>query len=222
MPRVQYNIFDLDGVFDDRMPVYTESFATTFEELGVGKDVSVPFYLGTAGTPVRKQIQQLLAQSKVRADVLKCEKRFWELVGNQEPRPFPGGVELVRTLKEQGRNLYITTGSQTEEAKERLAKMGILDYIDIVQGSDGRMQKGRAHLEVFKNHSRNQAFRFETSYLGDGPSDMKYAKEFGIEWPIGITTTVKASKLVEAGARKVIASLNEFVPLIAKLENTNL
>ncbi|MEK6846180.1 MAG: hypothetical protein AABY26_05445, partial [Nanoarchaeota archaeon] len=57
-------------------------------------------------------------------------------------------------------------------------------------------------------------------YVGDGPADMRYAKEHGI-LAIGITNTVSGEKLKEAGAEHIIERLEQVLPLLEQLELSN-
>ena len=221
MPSLQYLIFDLDGALDDQMPGYTRTFITVCAEVGLLEEKALAeMFNHSAGSPLQQQFSMAFASSGLQPDLeqlKRCTDRFRELVGDPPARPFPGALDLILSLFRQQRHLYITTGSKTEEAIRRMDGWGVRPYFDLILGEEKDLQKGAAHLQRFKEHSGDSCFAQRALYLGDGTADMRFAHEFGIT-AVGITTTLPAPKLREAGASYTIGSLAEFLPLTEKLE----
>ena len=221
MPSHHYLIFDLDGTLDDQMPEYTKVFIMVCAEYGLLEEKALAERFNhSAGSPLQQQFLMVFASSGLQPDLeqlKRCTDRFRELVGEPQARPFPGAPDLILSLFRQQRHLYLTTGSKTEEAIRRMDGLGLRPYFDLILGEDKDLQKGAAHLQQFKEHSGDSCFAQRALYLGDGTADMRFARKFGIT-AVGITTTLPAPKLLEAGASYTIGSLAEFFPLLEKLE----
>ncbi len=217
----RYAIFDLDGTLDNQMPHYTRAFVSACTEKGIPENGLAEGYANTAGTPLHQQFLNVLGKNGTQSVVESAVTRFWQLVDkNEQPNLFPGARELLRTLYAQGKSLYITTGTETSRAQRRLREMELKQYFTLVLGQSPGMEKGSQHLHKIQEHSQNAEFFSRAFYLGDGPADMRYAREHGI-LAIGITNTVPAEKLKEAGAEYIIEKLEQMLPLLEQLELSN-
>lgn len=220
MPKIKYFIYDLDGTLNNTMPSYTKSFVAVLANKGVPEENLRGLgqeYNNTAGTPLRQQFINALLSQGIRADIEDCCTQFWEQLQHEKANPFPGTVSLITQVHRRGGAQYITTGSKTTHATARIEEMGLLSYFSLILGQGDGLDKGLQHLQLFKEHSHDIEFAKQAVYLGDGPKDIQYAREYGII-PIGITTTLSRQKMEDAGARYVIASLDQFLPLLQRIE----
>ncbi|QQG40216.1 MAG: HAD family hydrolase [Candidatus Aenigmatarchaeota archaeon] len=217
MPFVKRVIFDMDGTLVNSMPTYTGAFADVMGKRGVPRDEAGSFLINSAGTPLQQQFYALIGKHDIKADIDECTAEFWEIVKRSTPVAFADTESVVRTLRNQDRRLYITTGTKTEEAKLRLGAVGIAHYFDLILGDGGGLTKGPEHMEAIRKHLGEDNFERSAVYVGDGPADMRFATEARII-PIGITHTVQRQRLEDAGALRVIDSLDELPPLLAELD----
>jgi len=211
-------IFDMDGTLDNSMPIYAAAFVSVCAEYGLtGKEVGAR-YIQTAGTPLHEQFSQAAALAGKDLDLEEGVRRFWEILGPHPANPFPEASTLISALSGSGRNLYLTTGSKTENALRRLDEMGLRHYFKLLLGGEKDLEKGLKHLSRFKEHSGDADFEHQAVYIGDGTADMRFAREFGIT-AIGITTTLSQETLVASGAQYTITHLLELLPLLQQLDS---
>lgn len=92
---------------------------------------------------------------------------------------------------------------------KRLYEVGIFPYIDCLIGFD-IYKKGLKHIEMLaaKGGLSLEQFASQSVYFGDGPGDMRLAKNAGI-FAIGVAQTVNPELLKEAGADLVIAKIGD-------------
>ncbi|MBI4980243.1 HAD-IA family hydrolase [Candidatus Woesearchaeota archaeon] len=216
-----YAIFDLDGTLDNQMPNYTRAFVSVCKEKGIPEKGLAESYANTAGTPLHQQFRNVLGNNGTQSTVESAVTRFWQLVDkNENPNLFPGARELIRSFYTQGKQLYIITGTETSQAQRRLRKMDLQQYFTLILGQSEGLEKGPQHLHRMQEQSQDTLFFSRAFYIGDGPADMRYAKEHGI-LAIGITNTLPAEKLKESGAEHIIERLEQVLPLLERLELSN-
>ncbi len=221
MTTIKHFIYDFDGTIDDAMPGHTLAFLKVLASRGVAEkelESKGAEYNNSAGTPLREQFAQALSSLGMHANLDDCVSQFWELHVDDKANPFPGAKALIEEVHARGGKQYITTGSKTERARSCIGKMGLLPYFTLILGQGDGIDKGRQHLQMFKEDSGDSGFEMRAVYLGDGPKDMEYARDFGI-MAVGISTTLPERKLRDAGAHYVIDSLEQFLPLIARIKN---
>lgn len=220
MTKLSYIIFDFDGTLDNQMPSYTKAFVNVCLEKGLSPEMEgglAAEFNNSAGSPLRQQFLEVFSHSGIKVDLESCVRRFREITRGHKAKPFPGVPEVIHSLFQQQRQLYLTTGSKTEDALQRMGEMGIRQYFSLVLGDEENVQKGPAHLQRFQGHSGDPDFGQKALYLGDGTADMNFARDFEIT-AVGITNTVPDQKLMEAGARYIIGNLAEFVPLLERIK----
>jgi phosphoglycolate phosphatase len=92
---------------------------------------------------------------------------------------------------------------------KRLYEVGVFPYIDCLIGFD-IYKKGLKHIEMLAEKVGLPLDQFATQsvYFGDGPGDMRLAKNAGI-FAIGVAQTVNPELLKEAGADLVIEKIGD-------------
>ena len=126
---------------------------------------------------------------------------------------FPKAEALLKLFKTKGYKVFITSGSGTGPMMKRLYEVGIFPYIDCLLGFD-IYKKGPKHIEMLAEKeglSLNQ-FALQSVYFGDGPGDMRLAKNAGL-FAIGVAHTVNPELLTEAGADLVLAKIGDVLEM---------
>lgn len=218
MPLYSYLIFDLDGTLDNSMPHHTNAFVTVCVGCGLDLQGIAERYNDSAGMPLRQQFSQAFASSALQFDLEYCMREFWKIMDQQKANPFPNVQDVMRSLASQQYRLYLTTGSKTENAQRRMKEMNVDSYFELMAGDEKTVQKGPAHIQRFKEHCGDSFFEQRALYLGDGTGDMQLAKKCGIT-AIGVTATLPAQKLRDAGAVYIISDIAKFIPLLQKMES---
>lgn len=127
-------VFDLDGTLVDSLPDIIASFQHGFASMGL----PVP-----ADTEVRPLIGQPLedmyahfAPAHAESLCVVYREHYARNFVNRS-RPYPGVVELLRTLRERGYKLAIATTKRTDMARRFIEALGMTPAVDHVQGTDG-------------------------------------------------------------------------------------
>ncbi len=209
-------IFDSDGTLIDSMPLYIRVFAEILnEKTGIPIKVGRKFYKETAGTPLPRQCEQILKVYSKTADVQEMVELFFQRLDEEKNKKkfkaFPGTKEILRKLNARGIKLFVTSGSRYQDLEKKLAEHDLLIYFDLIMGSD-EIPKGVEHIKIFANWCELsfEEFTQKTFLVGDGPTDMRIAKESGI-YAIGVKTTIDAKTLIKAGANEVVKNIKDLV-----------
>jgi len=221
--EIRHIITDVDGVILDRMPIYGEAYCLILMNyFSFKKESLLDLYFSTAGTPIANQFILALENHKITYNnefIKRLVEEFFNEAGRHIPELFPFATELISEIKKNGFSLCATSGSQTDELQKIFSQFG-LNY-DYVLGSD-KTPKSKKHIELFAEYLRVDFSQYckESIYLGDGPTDMRIAKECGI-MAVGITTTVSRKKLLYAGADVIISELQDFLNILNKKGGKN-
>jgi phosphoglycolate phosphatase-like HAD superfamily hydrolase len=192
------------------MPLYLEAFVKVMLPLGISKSDAISSCLASLGTPVELQARNLLAKfgKKIsEADFQKIIADFWKACAGKPIKIFPGVKKTLDDLKLQGISLLASSGSKTEELARSFEKFQL--SFDFFLGSD-KVPKGDKHVDKFADHfsSPKADFCRRAAFVGDGTTDMEIAVRNAI-FGVGITNSLPAARLKEAGAKSVISKFND-------------
>lgn len=219
---IQYGIFDLDGVIWNTMGICqriaSDLLSRRFDIPEYGKNGSREIYLSTGGVILEKQFKMILEKHRKNfseKDIQEMSKIFFEKMKDVKPVVFKEVENVLKELKNKSIKLFITTGQQTDDTKDKLEKAGLLKYFDLVLGSD-KIPKGPKHLDKFVKYLgiSKEEFAKQSFYIGDGRRDMEISKEYET-FGIGITNTENAEILREAGAKKTIGKIQELLEIVS-------
>ncbi|HEX8438786.1 HAD-IA family hydrolase [Archangium sp.] len=127
-------VFDLDGTLVDSLPDIIASFQYGFASLGLPapEDAAVRALIGQ---PLEAMYAHFAPTHAPQLCVVYREHYARNFVNRS--RPFPGVVELLRTLRERGYWLAIATTKRTDMARRFVEALGLMPAVDYVQGTDG-------------------------------------------------------------------------------------
>ncbi|MFA6436706.1 MAG: HAD family phosphatase [Candidatus Paceibacterota bacterium] len=211
----RFVVFDADGTLFNTMPGYRETFSDLVHRyFDVDKDVARRFYFATAGMNLKEQFRGLLRQegkSFTEADIAERYEEFFEMSEELPADLFNDVRQLLDDLKRENVKMFITSGTKGRILHRRLRETGLLEYFTMFLGSDD-IPKGGAHITIFAEiiDVSFDDFTSQGCLVGDGSGDMKLARKAKM-LAIGITRTVSADALIQAGADIVISSLSELV-----------
>lgn len=219
----KYCACDIDGTLLDSMPAYEYAFCETLRaNFSIPKEESIKFYDCTAGTPLPEQYRQILKKRNEIFNEKIIQKlclEFFEIAEKEETRAYKEAREFLEKLSGQGLKIFATSGANTKNLRKCLAKTGLIRYFSAIIGSDKIPKRNKRHIECFAKICGMplEEFCSMAFYVGDGPMDMKIAKECGI-YAIGITNTVSKESLITAGAKIIIENLKELTEEETKKE----
>ena len=174
-------LFDLDGTLLDTTIGVIEAVKITINELGLPS--LKPEVLATfVGPPMQSSLMKHFGMEPERA--LECANMFranYKKYSLFSAEPYPGALELLKSLKETGHKVAVATYKSHENAMGILEKFGILKYCDFAMGSDldGRLTKTDIVNECIK---QLDADRTSTVLIGDSSADARGAYEADIDF----------------------------------------
>lgn len=140
-----------------------------------------------------------------------------DLTDRGKVKSYKGAREVVEQLVKKGMVLFASTVSRTQRTRERLRKLELLQFFRLVIGAD--IIPKEDHILWFARFLgiSPKEFSEKCFWVGDTPHDIILAKSLGI-YPIGITNTLEAEILKEAGAKEVIKYWEELPDLLKVLK----
>ena len=209
--KIKYIVSDLNGTLVDAMPIYTRVFCDVVKRhTGIESPKVAAYSIAATGTPWDEQFSHILEHHKLpKEEVPKMMDEFCNIIYEETYSPFPAVEALLKLFKTNGYKVFITSGSGTGPMMKRLYEVGIFPYIECLLGFD-IYKKGPKHIEMLaeKEGLSLKQFALQSVYFGDGPGDMRLAKNAGI-FAIGVAQTVNPELLKEAGADLVIAKIGD-------------
>lgn len=170
-------LFDFDGTIGDTLGLCVEAFRRALEPL-IRRRCSDEEILATFGPSEEGTVTRLLPPER-QAEGLTSYFYWYRTLHGDCGEPFPGIVELLRGLKRAGLVVGLITGKGAVTCEISLRQYGMSDLFDVVEtGSPLGACKPDCFRRVLAKFSLSPS---ETLYVGDMPSDIRAAREVGIE-----------------------------------------
>jgi phosphoglycolate phosphatase len=148
-------------------------------------------------------------------DAVYVFREYYNVTGWMENAPFDGIEDMLKTLKENGKKLYVATSKPDLMAKQVLDYFGLTDYFTFVGGAsdDGsRVKKNDVIRHVMESCSLND--KEAVLMVGDRKHDIEGAHKEGI-FAVGVLYGYGSFEELEgAGADKItdtVKDLKEFL-----------
>lgn len=205
-------IFDCDGVLLDVNLLKCEAFGRAVE--GYSSEIVEKFVdhckktFGVSRYVKFKEFLTDFAREKFQEDKYKIllnkyTKICKEIYGYADITP--GSKQLLMELSSQNKNLYVASGSDEEELNKVFIDRNLSKYFSAIYGSP--KTKLECTSILLKNHPNKKAV-----FIGDALSDMKTAKEHGMDFIYMSKYTVQTEEqdhLCKNGAILVINTLED-------------
>jgi phosphoglycolate phosphatase len=208
-------MFDLDGTLTDPKLGITRCIQHAL--LRLGADVPHQDALEWCiGPPLRGSFARLLAteeEERVAQAMGFYRDRFAD-VGMFENQPYPGVLEMLQTLRDEGRDLFVATSKPAVFAKRILEHFELATYFRAVYGSelDGRLEN-KAEL-IGHLMEQEGVDPTTTCMVGDRMHDVVGSAAHDIPC-IGVTYGYGSEQeLREAGAWNLCASPGEVATIL--------
>jgi phosphoglycolate phosphatase-like HAD superfamily hydrolase len=174
-------IFDFDGVIADSVQVKTDAFASLYEEYGDNIVTKVIEHHEANGGMSRFEKIKLyhgfyLNKAITNEEIEELANQFSKLVMRKVINsPYvPGVFKYIQKCYEKY-NLFISTGTPTNEMKQILIDRGIAEYFIEIHGSP---EKKSAHIT--KIMSKYNYHPDELIFYGDANTDINAANQASI------------------------------------------
>lgn len=175
-------LFDVDGTLLDDLGAISEVAADVLSgAFGTPPEEARIHYLATTGMPFEAQLAQLYPSvpAEARAAAARTFHQRKVTEAYRRAKPFPDVPKVLKTLANDGWNLAVTTGGETQMAELLLEREGLRFWFDDVLGSAEGTK--REHLAEYRRRSGDAPIFL----VGDSRFDMEAAKETPGVVPLG-------------------------------------
>lgn len=217
--------FDLDGTLYNIMPIKIRNCGIVFQNFFKLGRLDFKDVYGRHGGIPRRDLYDGIAKDTIRRTLADAEYRvlsedFDRLMDEQltPDKFFPGALKLLQDLRDESRIVYMSSSVPQSTLEGTLRKLGAAALFSDILGSGGLVgAKGIEH----SNYIRSKyiiPFPSQILYVGDERHDMSSARTAGII-PIGVTNSISAEELYDAGAQLVIGNITQVSGVIKGMES---
>ncbi len=212
--RYKYILFDLDGTLTDSAEGVTRSVHYALSKFGIQ---TPPEKLKLfVGPPLQKSFEKVYGFNESQSRrAIDYYREYYREKGIYENKLYPSIPEMLRTLKKEGKKLYVATSKPTVFADKVLRHFAIDSYFISIVGSnlDGtREEKSAVISYLFANNGELE--KTKTVMVGDRKHDIRGAKGCGLD-SIAVTYGYgSAEELQEAGPDYLVHSVRELKELL--------
>ena len=207
--------FDMDGVLYDSMGYHADAWSNAFRHFGI--DFPPEMVYRNEGRTAQSTINLVYRQNEARdateSEIDQIYSKKTELIEFfPEVVPFNGARELMESLKKQGIDIWVVTGSSQGKYLDALLCdfEGLVSSEQIVTGKD--VEHGKPHPEPYLTALKRSGLNSsEVVVIENAPLGIQSAKAAGI-FTIAINTGILDDCVLwDSGADFVIKSFNEFI-----------
>ncbi|MCD8273239.1 HAD family hydrolase [Akkermansia sp.] len=164
-------IFDFDGTLADTIPLCREAFRRAIRKLDgrILTDEEIERQFGPDDLGVIRKLIPGKPELHERGRELFIHY-YRELHADLAPAPFPGAVELLRTLRNLGIRLAMVTGKRLESAEISLQFFHLSEFFPILE--TGSPERGVKPDRIKRALARLNSVASEAIYIGDAPTDV--------------------------------------------------
>ncbi len=176
-------LFDLDGTIVDSGWMILASFRHATRTV-LGREIPDEVLMARVGSG--HLVEQMADFDAEKAEELAHAYREFYAPLHSELEAFPGMIELLHRLDDEGRTLGVVSAKRGDIVQLAFDALGFGDVMDVVVGSD-EAPRGKPHPDqILVALERVGADPDSTAYVGDAPFDVAAAKAAGVH-AIGVT-----------------------------------
>lgn len=145
-------------------------------------------------------------------DYIKWSTKLFNKVAASLPfYPIEGVVETIKTLKEKGYHIGLSTADSVENAKFFLDKTGLVIYFDYIGADDGIINPKPAP-DYMNNFCKQYTLKpSEVVVVGDTMTDMNFGINSGAGLIVGVLSGTGTTSLLKDSATIVINSVKDLI-----------
>jgi pyrophosphatase PpaX len=172
-------LFDLDGTLLDSIDLILQSFHYT-SRIHLEREFSDAHWLAGIGRPLRDQLGAI-AESEEDRDAMLDTYREYNLEHHDAmAKPYPGVVEVVKTLHARGATLALVTSKMSRGALRGLQLLGLEEELPVRVCADD-VVNGKPHPEpVLKALAALGASTEGAVLIGDSAHDIEAGHGAGV------------------------------------------
>lgn len=188
-------LFDLDGTLLDSIQLIIDSYHHSLASHGIPARSDAEWLAGI-GTPLRVQFRDW-AHDPVLFDALVETYRDYNISNHDSRcRGYPGAVEMVRTIRDQGLRTGLVTSKQRAGAERGLRLLCLDSAMDVVIGADDVVNP-KPHPEPLLKAAEQLAVDPRSAiYVGDSVHDMESGRAAGMRTAAALWGPFRQSDLI--------------------------
>ncbi|WP_263263568.1 HAD family hydrolase [Pseudomonas sp. RIT-PI-S] len=178
--RYQTILFDLDGTLTDPREGITRSIQYALAKMGIDEpDLRTLEHF--IGPPLLEAFMQFYGFDETRAwEAVNHYRERFKVTGLYENEVFEGVIELLDTLRAQGRDLFVATSKPWEFAREIARHFGFDRHFKVIYGSEFDGTRTNKVELIAHLLEAEQLDRTQTLMIGDRKHDLIGAHRNGL------------------------------------------
>ena len=217
---MQAYLFDFDGTLVDSAPDLTRALDLALNRAGlpgVGLELGKQMVGHGAGKLVERALQHVTNEQSVTMESPLCRLLLSVFLEEYEPICaktsvlYPGAMDLIHTLKDQGKQVGLVTNKPRRFVELMLPAFNLFDVFDsIVAGDDLPTKKPEPDM-VHRALSDLDCAPYEACLVGDSKADLGAAKAAGVASILVSFGYAGDLNVHDCGADRVIHDLMELL-----------
>jgi len=143
-------LFDLDGTLTDSQLGITNSVSYALAHFGIHaepKDL-----IKFIGPPLSESLPEFYGFSPAQtAEAIEVFREYFTEKGWLENAPYPGIADLLRDLRDAGKQLMVATSKPEAQAVRVLKHFGLAEYFDLIRGAPIGNEDGAKKADVIRS-----------------------------------------------------------------------
>ncbi len=216
-------IFDLDGTLVDSALDIADSLnvALTSERLPPLPPEKVRLMVGGGARILVERALAALEQDPVEALCARLEEAFethYNSLGAGKSKVYPGGLQLLRDLKSEGKALGVCTNKPASVARMVLQELDVAELLGAIVGADHETPKKPDPTMLQNALGQLSAASQEALVVGDSITDVEMARALSVP-VVAVSYGYTTIPPLELGADKVIDHLSDLPAVIREVCN---
>jgi pyrophosphatase PpaX len=172
-------LFDLDGTLLDSIALILTSFHHT-SRVHLKRELPDSYWLEGTGTPLRDQLGKVARSKEELAAMLDTYVTHNLSHHDELAKPYPGVVEVVRTLHTRGAKLALVTSKLRRGAERGLRLLGLEEELSVRVCADD-VDHGKPHpAPVLMALDALDSAPDEALFIGDSHHDIEAGRRAGV------------------------------------------
>ena len=178
-PALRTYLFDLDGTLIDSVELIMQTFNHTMMEHR-GEAPPRDVWLRGLGTPLWDQFSPFCQSRQEIESMVATYRKFNHEKHDTMVQRYPGLLEAVRALKDDGKQLGIVTSKMRAGTVRGLGVCGLDGLFDVLVGADDVEKHKPDPTPVLKALELLKADPKTTVFIGDSPHDLASGRAAGV------------------------------------------
>ena len=210
-------LFDMDGTVLDTVGDLTDAINVSLEKFGfpARSQEEVKSFLGKGPAHFVNCAVPEGTDAATKQQVLAFYEPYYDSHCQIRTAPYPGIMELLKTLKARGIRLAVISNKQ-EPAVKALAEQHFDGLLELAVGTSPRIRCKPDPSAVLAAMAELGVEKSETLYVGDMDVDLNTARNAGIDC-VGVSWGFLGRKKLEAlGAEHIVDNTEQLLEFILK------